>query len=139
MPKCELCGKEDDLKEYKIVDKLGTRYRNICPECAEKLNTNQATLQNGNESFQNATASPQSNSSSRIQIINQNPERKTKPLHLYIIGALFLVAAMIFYFISVNNDYGVANIQTTVFAGACFVSAIVSFTGGTIIKALQEK
>lgn len=36
---CEFCGKESNyLTDAKIVDKLGTRYRKVCPECFSKYN-----------------------------------------------------------------------------------------------------
>ena len=54
-------------------------------------------------------------------------------------GLVFLVLAVILYFVSVNNEYGVANIQTTVFAGASFVAAIVCFATSRIIKAINSK
>ena len=31
--KCEICGKTTDLVKAKIVDQLGTRYRQVCKEC----------------------------------------------------------------------------------------------------------
>ena len=54
-------------------------------------------------------------------------------------GVVFLVLAVILYFVSVNNNYGVANIQTTVFAGSSFVAAIVCFAASRIIKAINSK
>lgn len=37
MPKCELCGNESPLKECKIKDEYGTRFRNICTKCILEL------------------------------------------------------------------------------------------------------
>jgi len=54
-------------------------------------------------------------------------------------GLVFLALAIILYVVSVNNSYGVANIQATVFAGAAFVSAIVCFAASRIIKAINSK
>ena len=54
-------------------------------------------------------------------------------------GLMFLVLAVILYVVSVNNNYGVANIQATVFAGVAFVSAIVCFAAAGIIKAINCK
>ncbi len=56
-------------------------------------------------------------------------------------GAVFLVAALVFYVISIRDvGYGVqvANIQTTVFAAACFVAGIVNFAAAGIVKALRK-
>ena len=34
---CEFCGKESNyLTDAKVTDKLGTRYRKVCPECFRK-------------------------------------------------------------------------------------------------------
>ena len=33
---CEICGKTTDLVSAKIVDGMGTRYRNVCRECFAK-------------------------------------------------------------------------------------------------------
>ncbi len=133
MPKCEKCGKEAELKEYKIVDELGTRYRNLCPECSNELKEGKPLTTN--ESSDNEGAS-----TTKPIRIGQAKEANASQysIGLYITGVLFLLAAVVFYAISVNNEYGVANIQATTFAGANFVAAIVSFTGGTIIKALKK-
>ena len=132
MPKCEMCGKEADLKEYKIVDDLGTRYRSICAECADTLCTNKASFPSDSNESQSEAPIVQP------QVINQKKGRKIKPGVYYIIGLIFLLAALVFYGISINIDYGVANIQATVFAAANYVIANVCFIGGAIIKAIQE-
>ena len=37
---CQLCGKEScHLTSCKIVDNLGTRYRNICDNCLKEINS----------------------------------------------------------------------------------------------------
>lgn len=54
-------------------------------------------------------------------------------------GVVFLILAVVLYFISVGNSYGVANIQTTVFAAACFVAAVVCFAAGKIIRVINRK
>ena len=56
---------------------------------------------------------------------------------LNIAGFCFLLLALILYIISVNNDYGVANIQTTVFSAAAFVVGSLCFVGARIIKAFR--
>ncbi len=33
MPKCDICGRERDVRECKVRDDMGTRYRNLCEEC----------------------------------------------------------------------------------------------------------
>ena len=57
----------------------------------------------------------------------------------YVLGIVFLVLAVILYFVSVDNNYGVANIQTTVFSAASFVASIVSFAAARIIDAVNSK
>lgn len=37
MSKCDNCGKEAEVKNYVIKDELGTRYRNLCTECAAQV------------------------------------------------------------------------------------------------------
>ena len=37
MAKCDNCGREIDTKECRIKDDMGTRYRNFCDDCIEKL------------------------------------------------------------------------------------------------------
>lgn len=54
-------------------------------------------------------------------------------------GFVFLILAIILYLLSVNNNYGVANIPTTVFSAASFVAAIVCFAASSIIKAINTK
>ena len=54
-------------------------------------------------------------------------------------GAVFLILAVILYFISVDNSYSVANIQTTVFAAASTVAAVVCFAAGQIIRVINRK
>ena len=133
MSKCEICGKEAELKEYKIVDSLGTRYRNLCTDCAKTLE--------GSESAANScNSNPTGQSNHPIQTIGnqQKADPQKCSFALYVAGVLFLIASVILYTVSVNNDYGVANIQSTVFAAACFVAAIICCTGGTVIKALKK-
>ena len=37
--KCDMCDKENtEVSRCKIVDELGTRYRNLCNDCIEKYN-----------------------------------------------------------------------------------------------------
>ena len=33
MPRCDKCGRERDVRECKVRDDMGTRYRNLCEEC----------------------------------------------------------------------------------------------------------
>lgn len=54
-------------------------------------------------------------------------------------GICFLILSIILYFVSTNNSYGVANIPSTIFSAASFVSAIVCFGTSTIIKAINSK
>lgn len=54
-------------------------------------------------------------------------------------GICFLISSVYFYFVSTNNSHGVANIPSTIFSAASFVSAIVSFGTSTIIKAINSK
>ena len=54
-------------------------------------------------------------------------------------GIIFLALAVILYFVSVNNNYGVANIQSTVYSAASFVAAIVCFAASRIINAVNSK
>lgn len=58
---------------------------------------------------------------------------------MYIVAVCFLILAVILYFVSVNNDYGVANIQSTVFSAAAFIASVVCFAAGKIIKAINMK
>lgn len=40
--KCQMCGRENVMiRSAKIVDNLGTRYRDICVDCFEKYNAEQ--------------------------------------------------------------------------------------------------
>ena len=52
-------------------------------------------------------------------------------------GVVFLVIAAILYYVSVNNNYGVANIQSSVFSAASFVAAVVCFATARIIDAIN--
>ena len=55
-------------------------------------------------------------------------------------GVLFLVAAIVFYILSVRDvGYGiqVANIQMTVFAAACFLAGIINFVAVGIVNAIN--
>ena len=54
-------------------------------------------------------------------------------------GIFFLVVAVILYFVSIDNNYGVANIQSTVYSAASFVAAIVCFATSRIIKEIKSK
>lgn len=54
-------------------------------------------------------------------------------------GFVFLILAIVLYFMSVNNDYGVANIQSTVYSAASFVAAVVCFATARIINAVNSK
>ncbi len=54
-------------------------------------------------------------------------------------GICFLIASIILYFISTNNSYGIANIPSTIFAAASFVSAMVCLGTSSIIKAINTK
>ena len=56
-----------------------------------------------------------------------------------IAGVLFLIAAVVLYFVSIDNDYGVANIQSTTYSAANFVAAIVCFAASRIIRAINSK
>ena len=58
---------------------------------------------------------------------------------LNICGVIFLILAVVLYFVSVDNSYGVANIQTTVFAAASAVAAVVCFAAGQIIRVINRK
>lgn len=78
---------------------------------------------------------------------NQEPRRESLPATdsgngagtaLIIGGVIFWILAVIFYMISVNNNYGVANIQTTTFAGAAFVSGVVCFAARLVGKMLGK-
>ena len=78
-----------------------------------------------------------SKTSSRSRIPSQGSEVSSSvPLFA---GIVFLVLAVILYFVSVNNDYGVANIQSTVFSAASFIAAIVCFAAARIINAVNSK
>ncbi len=37
MPKCDFCRRETAVKKCKIIDDMGTRYRNLCNDCITKL------------------------------------------------------------------------------------------------------
>ena len=39
MPKCDNCGRETDIKECRIKDEMGVRYRNFCDDCIVELST----------------------------------------------------------------------------------------------------
>ncbi len=54
-------------------------------------------------------------------------------------GISFIILAVILYFLSVDNAYGVANIQATVFSAAAFVAGVVCFAAGRIIKAFKSR
>ena len=54
-------------------------------------------------------------------------------------GVVFFILAVILYIASVNNNYGVANIQSTVFSAASFVAAIVCFAASSIIRAMNSR
>ena len=62
---------------------------------------------------------------------NDSPKYNVKntPVYMVMIGIVFLIIAGIMYYLSVNNEYGIANMQGTVFAAAAFVAAIVNFVG----------
>lgn len=78
---------------------------------------------------------------------NQEPRRENLPAAdsgsgagsaLTTAGVVFWILAVILYVISVNNSYGVANIQATVFAGAAFVSGVVCFASRLVGKILGK-
>ncbi len=54
-------------------------------------------------------------------------------------GISFLILAVILYFVSVDNAYGVANIQSTVFSAAAFVAGVVCLAAGRIIKTINSR
>ena len=63
--------------------------------------------------------------------------------HLF--GSLFMVAAVIFYIISIQevssgyNTIRIANIQSTIFAATCFIAGVINFTAALIIKRIHKE
>lgn len=39
MPKCDFCEKDTIVRECRIKDNMGTRYRNLCDDCIVELST----------------------------------------------------------------------------------------------------
>lgn len=66
-------------------------------------------------------------------------ESSSANLVFYIIGVIFIITTFVFHSASVNNSYGVANIQGTVYAAASAIIAIICFAAGAIVTAIKNK
>ena len=104
----ELCQKDPDVPVGRVVDRSGTN------TVRDSIIQERHTLTNGQDkSYDTIT-------------------------WLYIAGVIWFILAAVLYFVSVNNEFGVANIQATVYSACIAVMGTVCFVGAQIIKAIRR-
>ena len=157
---CELCGRKQTGEFYS--EKLEGNVFTSCQECHNKIGDMQSTdFNKQNEALQYLfnCANAQSYSDraepflyktlaitdngikkakeKEEQIKKDEKDKNQSEVGLSVAGFCFLLLALILYITSVDNQYGVANIQATVFSAAAFVVGCLNIIGARIIKAFK--
>ena len=157
---CELCGRTQTGEYYSEMFENNVFFS--CQECHNKIGEMQSTNFNKqNEAMQylfncantqsyTARAKPflyktlgmsdagiKEAKEKEEQIKKNEKDNMQSGSGLYAAGFCFFFLALILFIVSVNNDYGVANIQTTVFSAAAFVVGCLNIIGARIIKAFK--
>ncbi len=144
---CECCGKRKNGSLY--TEKFENRSFFTCQECHEKIKNLQSTdtnLQNEAIAYLASYADSQTVAGQFInktlgiteKQVQEPAVRTVTETSLVIAGFMFFMFSLILYLNSISNEYGVANIQATVFSATSFVVATICVIGARIIKTLRN-
>ena len=155
MKNCDICGVE--MGRFSAITRnYGKMSVHMCSECNNIIELHSGKTINFLQSkLKEKTASPigEQYIQQVLEGIGIDPGSENKPQTvvisgnqststsngggLIVAGICFLILAAFLYFVSVNNNLGVANIQATVFAAGSFICAVICFACQRVIKALK--